>query len=81
VAISGEADTLLVGGIPLDDPFEISAIGRSEVLSGSLSRVGGILAQLAATDPDVVITVTPLERMMLPATTRALVPAHGTPTL
>jgi len=81
VALSGDPGSVLIGGVPLDDPFEISAIGRSEVLSGSLSRVGGILAQLAATDPDVVITVIPLERMTMPASSRSLVPVHGTPAL
>ncbi len=81
MAVSGAPGSLTIGGMPLDDPFEVAAIGRSEVLSGSLSRVGGILAQLSATDPDVVITVTPLDRMVLPATTLPLVPAHGTPTL
>jgi uncharacterized protein YlxW (UPF0749 family) len=81
VAVGGESGALVVGDVPLDDPFEIAAIGRSDVLSGSLSRVGGILARLAVTDPDVMVTVTPLERMMLPATTFGLVPVHGTPTL
>ena len=81
VAVGGDRGSLLFGGVPLHDPFEISAIGRSEVLSGSLSRVGGILAQLAATDPDVVITVTPLQKMTVPASARRLAPSHGTPSL
>jgi uncharacterized protein YlxW (UPF0749 family) len=81
VAIDGAPGALSVAGLPLGDPFHIAAIGRSEVLSGSLSRVGGILSQLAATDPTVVITVTPLDRMTLPATSRDLRPVHGTPTL
>jgi hypothetical protein len=37
------------------------------------------VAQLAATYPDVVLTVTPVERMALPATTRNLLPSHGGP--
>jgi uncharacterized protein YlxW (UPF0749 family) len=81
VAVGGETGALAVDGIPLGDRFDIAAIGRSEVLSGSLSRVGGILARLGATDPTVVVTVTPLDRVTVPATTRSLVPTHGTPTL
>jgi uncharacterized protein YlxW (UPF0749 family) len=81
LAPSGERGSLLFGGVPLGDPFEIAAIGRSEVLSGSLSRVGGILGALAATDPDVVITVTPLERMTVPASSRSTTPTYGTPSL
>jgi len=81
VVIDGETSALQVGDTPLGDPFQISAIGRSEALSGSLSRVGGILARLAATEPDVAITVTPLERMTMPASSSSLIPAHGTPTL
>ena len=43
-----------------------SAIGASEQLTGSLTRSGGVIAQLAATQPDVVCRVTPMDRLELP---------------
>ena len=46
-------------GRTLDDTFTLDAIGASEQLTGSLTRSGGVIAQLAATQPDVVVTVTP----------------------
>jgi hypothetical protein len=39
------------------------------------------VAQVAATSPDVTLTVTPVERLALPATERNLVPEHGSPRL
>jgi uncharacterized protein YlxW (UPF0749 family) len=65
----------------LDDTFTLDAIGAAEQLTGSLTRSGGVIAQLAATQPDVVITVTPIDRLELPATDRNLVPVHGHPRL
>ena len=65
----------------IPDPFTIDAIGSSDTLTGSLTRVGGIVAQLAATYPDAVVTVTPVTQLALPATTQQLVPAHGVPRL
>ena len=50
--------------------FELSAIGAPDKLTGSLTRSGGVIAQLAATEPDVTVTVTPVDRIELPATTR-----------
>lgn len=81
VVVAGGAGDARLGGRPLDDPFEIRAIGSPETLTGSLTRIGGVIAQLGATHPDVLLTVTPLERMDLPATTRTMVPEHGGPRL
>ena len=67
--------------MPLADPFELSAIGAPDKLTGSLTRSGGIIAQLAATQPDIVVEVTPLDRVDVPATERELVPSHGHPRL
>jgi hypothetical protein len=39
------------------------------------------VAQVAATSPEVTMTVTPVERLELPATQRNLVPEHGSPRL
>lgn len=60
-------------------PFEIDAVGDPQVLTGSLTRAGGIVAQLAATFPEAPVTVTPVDRMVLAATTRSLAPVHGQP--
>jgi len=80
----------VLGGLPgavsvddtaLTDPFTIQAIGTQESLTGSLTRAGGIIAQLAATNPDATVEVGPKERMILPATSRTLLPTHGHPRL
>lgn len=75
---SGEAQ---VAGARLGVSFDLDAIGAPDKLTGSLTRSGGVIAQLAATQPDVVVTVTPVDRLELPATTLTLVPAHGRPRL
>ena len=80
-AVTGGRGEVEVEDSRLDDPFEVSAIGGAETLTGSLTRSGGIVAQVAATSPDVTLTVTPVERLELPATKRNLVPEHGTPRL
>jgi uncharacterized protein YlxW (UPF0749 family) len=77
--VTGTSGDLSVDGVELADSFEVGAIGPPETLTGSLTRSGGLVAQLAATYPDVVLTVTPVERMALPATTRNLLPIHGGP--
>jgi uncharacterized protein YlxW (UPF0749 family) len=81
---------LVVTGMPgeaalddsrLGDSFTLEAIGAPDKLTGSLTRSGGVIAQLAATQSRVIVTVTPVDRLELPATTRNLVPAHGRPRL
>lgn len=81
VVVLGAAGAVTVDDIPLGDPFELLAIGAPDKLTGSLTRSGGIIAQLAATLPDVIVEVTPLDRVDVPATERALVPGHGRPRL
>ena len=81
VVTVGAAGAVTVDGVPLADPFELTAIGAPDKLTGSLTRSGGIIAQLAATLPDVVVEVTPLDRVDVPATDRELVPSHGHPRL
>nr|MBA2382382.1 DUF881 domain-containing protein [Chloroflexota bacterium] len=81
-AVSGVPGSLDVDGILLRDPFTIRAIGKPEVLVGSLTRVGGIIAQLSATNPGATVEVQPKDDpMTLPATTRDLVPVNGHPRL
>ncbi len=79
--VAGDAGALSVENTALGDPFEIAALGNSATLTGSLTRAGGIVAQLAATYPDAQITVVPVDAVAIPATTRNLVPAHGAPKL
>jgi uncharacterized protein YlxW (UPF0749 family) len=81
VVTVGASGAVTVDGVPLADPFELAAIGAPDKLTGSLTRSGGIIAQLAATQPDVLVEVTPLDRVDVPATDRQLVPSHGHPRL
>jgi uncharacterized protein YlxW (UPF0749 family) len=79
-SVGGVPGSLDVDGFLLRDPITIRAIGRPEVLVGSLTRVGGIVAQLGATNPGATVDVSPADKLMtLPATRRDLVPAHGRP--
>jgi uncharacterized protein YlxW (UPF0749 family) len=81
-AVSGVPGSLDVDGYLLRDPLTIRAIGRPETLVGSLTRVGGIIAQLSATNPAASVDVKPINQpMTLPASKRDLVPAHGHPAL
>ncbi len=76
--VSGLPGSLDVDGFVLGDPFRIRAIGKPETLVGSLTRAGGIIAQLAATAPSATLEVEPTESpMLLPASRRDLVPDHG----
>lgn len=81
VVVTGAPGAASIGGARLGPVFELSAIGAPDKLTGSLTRSGGVIAQLAATEPLVTVTVTPVDRIELPATTRSLVPAHGRPRL
>ena len=81
-SVGGVPGSLDVDGFLLRDPFTIEAIGKPETLVGSLTRVGGIIAQLSATTPSATVDVQPVDKLMtLPATKRNLVPDHGHPGL
>jgi uncharacterized protein YlxW (UPF0749 family) len=80
-AASGPTGQVSIGGVAMPDPLELTVIGPPDKLIGSLTRSGGIIAQLAATQPDVVIEVTPLDVLSVPATGRDLVPVNGRPRL
>lgn len=81
VVVTGAPGAVTIGDQRLGEVFELTAIGASDKLTGSLTRSGGVIAQLAATEPDVSVTVTPVDRIELPATTRDLVPTNGHPRL
>lgn len=79
--IAEAGGSIVVDGTRAVAPFQIDVIGSSTGLLGALTRTGGFITQLAATDPEVGLTVTPLERVDLPATERELVPVNGGPRL
>jgi uncharacterized protein YlxW (UPF0749 family) len=79
--VAGPTGGLSIDDHAIGDPFAIEAIGSPENLTGSLTRVGGIQSQLAATDPGTTVTITPVERLLLQPTQRDLMPAHATPRL
>jgi uncharacterized protein YlxW (UPF0749 family) len=79
--VAGPAGGLSVEDQPLSDPFVVEGVGSPETLTGTLTRAGGVVALLGATYDGVTLTVTPVERMVLGASTRELRPAHGTPRL
>ncbi len=79
--VAGPPGGLSLENTVLGDPFEIRAIGSREALTGSLTRIGGIVAQLAATEERATLTVTPVERTVVPASERNLLPRYGDPRL
>lgn len=79
--VAGPVGALSVENSPLGTAFEIRAIGSPQILTGSLTRAGGIIAQLSVAFPDLTISVTPLDAVAIPATGRDLVPVHGQPSL
>jgi uncharacterized protein YlxW (UPF0749 family) len=81
VVITGTPGQAHVADTSLGDAFELDAIGAPDKLTGSLTRSGGVIAQLAATQPEVTAVVTPVDRLELAATTRTLAPTHGHPRL
>lgn len=81
VAVSGASGAVTIGGTPVANPIEIHVIGQPETMTGSLTRIGGPLAQLGARFPDVLVTVTPQDRLVLPATDRSLAPDLARPRL
>ena len=81
VVVAGAAGALAVENHAIGDAFEIRAIGSPQILTGTLTRTGGVIAQLLATYPGTQLTVAPVEQQTFPATDRSLVPSHGQPRL
>jgi uncharacterized protein YlxW (UPF0749 family) len=81
VVVAGTPGALSVENIVLSDAFEIRAIGSPEILVGTLTRGGGVIAEIGATYPDARISATPLDSVSIPASTRNLIPSHGQPRL
>ena len=79
--VAGPAGGLSVENTALSASFEIRSIGSPQILTGSLTRAGGIVAQLSVRFPDVTVSVTPLDKVQIPAADRELTPVHGQPSL
>ncbi|MFM2106691.1 MAG: hypothetical protein RL338_1723 [Chloroflexota bacterium] len=74
--VAGSAGAVRLEGRTLGSRIEIDAVGDPAVLTGSLTRVGGIVGQLAAISPAATVTVTPVEAILLPASERDLDPTR-----
>jgi uncharacterized protein YlxW (UPF0749 family) len=81
VVVSGPPGAVGLLDSTLGDDFEILAIGSSQILTGTLTRAGGVIAQLAATAPQVSIVVTPSDEVVVPGTTLDLRPVDARPRL
>jgi uncharacterized protein YlxW (UPF0749 family) len=81
VVVAGAPGALSVGDQALGETFEIRAIGSPQILTGTLTRTGGVIAQIGAAYPLAAITVTPVDRLTLPATDRSLAPTYAEPRL
>lgn len=74
-------DGLGVEDITLGTRVTILAVGNPPVLTASLTRPGGIIGQIQASQPDISIAVEPLDSITLPATRHPLGPGVGQPRL
>lgn len=81
IVVAGAPGALSVENEPLGATFEVQVIGSPEILTGTLTRAGGVIAQIATTYPEAVLTVTPTNRLVLPASGRSLVPVYARPRL
>ena len=68
--VAGTPGALSVENQAIGDAFEIRAIGSPQILTGTLTRTGGVIAQVGTTYPLARLTVTPIESMTLPASDR-----------
>jgi uncharacterized protein YlxW (UPF0749 family) len=81
VVVTGGPGRLAIDGTPLGAAFDIRAVGSPQILTGTLTRAGGVIAQLATTDPGAQVTVTPADTIELPPTTHDLRPTDAHPRL
>jgi uncharacterized protein YlxW (UPF0749 family) len=79
--VAGAPGSLSVENAPLGDAFEIRAIGSPQILTGTLTRTGGVVSLIETTYPDASLSVTPVETMTLPATLRTIGPTDAEPRL
>jgi uncharacterized protein YlxW (UPF0749 family) len=76
---AGPVGALSIANTPLGPRIEVLAIGNSAALTGALTRAGGLAAQLQATYEEVLVEVTPLDAVSVPAADRSLAPILGVP--
>jgi len=81
VVVAGTPGGLSLENQALGDAFEIRAIGSPQILTGTLTRTGGVIAQVGATYPATRLTVAPIESMTLPASERTSPPTYARPSL
>ncbi len=81
VVVAGAKGALSIGNEPIGEAFEIRAIGSPQILTGTLTRTGGVVAQVGTTYPEAELTVTPVDRLTLPATNRPFAPTFAEPRL
>ncbi len=81
VVVAGTPGLLSVGGLPLADPAIVLAVGQPETLAGSLSRAGGLIAQMTVRYPEASVNVDSVDLVTIPPTDRDLSPVLGKPRL
>jgi uncharacterized protein YlxW (UPF0749 family) len=77
--VTGPVGALSIQDTALGPRVEVLAIGNPAALTGGLTRAGGLVAQLQARYEEVLVEVTPLDAVTLPATDRSLAPVLGAP--
>ena len=81
IVVAGQPGELSVENQSIGDAFEIRAIGSPQILTGTLTRTGGVIAQVGTAYPDARLTVTPIDSMTLPASDRTQPPSYAKPRL
>ncbi len=76
---AGPVGALSIENTALGPRIEVLAIGNPAALTGALTRAGGLVAQLQARYEDVLVEVTPLDSVSVPAADRSLAPVLGVP--
>ncbi|MFH1474260.1 MAG: DUF881 domain-containing protein [Chloroflexota bacterium] len=76
---AGPVGALSIANTALGPRIEVLAIGNPASLTGALTRAGGLVAQLQATYEEVLVEVTPLDAVVVPASERSLAPVLGVP--
>jgi uncharacterized protein YlxW (UPF0749 family) len=81
IVVAGAPGELSVENHAIGDGFEIRAIGSPQILTGTLTRTGGVIAQVGTAYPDARLTVTPIDSMTLAASDRIQPPVYSKPRL
>ncbi len=76
---AGPVGALSIENTALGPRIEVFAIGNPAALTGALTRAGGLVAQLQARYEEVLVEVTPLDSVSVPAADRSLAPILGVP--